>query len=411
MDNTNLKKAQDAIIKGNVPQIVMSLLSYALDLGASDIHIEPAEYSVRIRYRIDGVLQNITEYPGNIHLAVVSRIKIQSNLKIDEQRKPQDGRLQMYTEDRREIELRVSTLPTIHGEKICMRLQDKNKSIPAFEELGIQGNSLKRMRNMVKKPNGIALVTGPTGSGKTTTLYSALHQLNDSHINIMTIEDPVEYEMPGLNQSQVHSEIGFDFSSGLRSALRQDPDIIMVGEIRDQETIEIAIKAALTGHFVLSTIHTNSAVSTITRILDMGIMPFKITSSIRTIQAQRLVRKICSDCKEEYIPPDKIQEDIRKILLNCPEEGFQNSALENITLWRGKGCEICNHTGTRGRLGVYEVMIMDRDIEQVILDGGREGDIQDLCIEKGMVTLLQDGYIKALQGKTTLEEVIKVASE
>ncbi len=411
MNQTNLEKAQDAIIAGNSPQIVLSLLSHALDMGASDIHIEPSAATVRIRFRVDGVLREIIEYPANIHLAVVSRIKIQSGMKIDEQRKPQDGRLQMFTEDRREIELRVSTLPTIHGEKVCMRLQDKNRTIPMFDELGIRGNNLERMHGVVKNPNGINLVTGPTGSGKTTTLYSALYQLNSADVNIMTFEDPVEYEMLGLSQSQMHPDIGYDFASGLRTALRQDPDIIMVGEIRDQETIEIAIKAALTGHMVLSTIHTNSSIGTITRILDMGIQAFKITSTLRTVEAQRLVRKLCSECKEEYKPAESVLSEVRKSLKLTHDSGFDYSVLEkDFTLFRPKGCEKCNNLGYKGRMGVYEIMEMNREIEKMVLDGAMEAEIEDKCIEFGMITLAQDGYFKAIAGETSLEEVYKVAS-
>lgn len=411
MPQINLQKAQDAIIAGNSPQIVLSLLSYALDMGASDIHMEPSESTVRVRFRIDGVLSEIIEYPSNIHLAVVSRIKIQSNMKIDEQRKPQDGRLQMFTEDRREIELRVSSMPTIHGEKVCMRLQDKNRTIPMFDELGIMGNNLKRMRDVVKNPNGINLVTGPTGSGKTTTLYSTLYQLNKPDVNIMTFEDPVEYEMGGLSQSQVHPDIGYDFASGLRTALRQDPDIIMVGEIRDQETIEIAIKAALTGHMVLSTIHTNSSIATITRILDMGVQAFKITSTLRTVEAQRLVRKLCPHCKEEFDPSNAVRDEIRKNLKSTSDCEFDYKKLDSeFTLFRPKGCEKCGNMGYKGRMGVYEVMEVDRDIEKMVLEAASEADIEDKCIEKGMLTLLQDGYFKAMDGKTSLEEVYKVAS-
>lgn len=411
MNTQNLEKAQEAIIAGNSPQIVLSLLSYALDMGTSDVHIEPGASAVRIRFRIDGELQEIIEYPANIHAAVVSRIKIQSGMKIDEQRKPQDGRLQMFTEDRREIELRVSSLPTINGEKVCMRLQDKNKNIPDFETLGITGNNLDRMNSVIKHPNGINLVTGPTGSGKTTTLYSLLNQLNDESVNIMTFEDPVEYEMNGLSQSQVKPDIGYDFASGLRTALRQDPDIIMVGEIRDQETIEIAIKAALTGHMVLSTIHTNSSVGTITRILDMGIQPFKITSTLKTIEAQRLVRRLCPHCKEEYSPPENIRDEVREALKGTYDKNFDYKKLEgDFTLFRPKGCEKCNEMGYKGRLGLYEVMQMDRDIESMILEKAHEADIEDKCVEKGMLTLLHDGYMKAIAGFTSLEEIYKVAS-
>lgn len=410
MEKENIKKAREAIIAGNIPQIVMSLLSHALDMGASDIHIEPGETSVRIRYRVDGVLQQIIEYPSNIHLAVVSRLKILSNMKIDEQRKPQDGRLQMFTEDRREIELRVSSLPTIHGEKVVMRLQDKNRTIPDYKELGIRGNNLDRMEEMVKNPNGITLVTGPTGSGKTTTLYSTLYQLNGEDVNIMTIEDPVEYEMGGLAQSQVHPDIGYDFASGLRTALRQDPDIIMVGEIRDQETIEIAIKAALTGHMVLSTIHTNSAISTITRLLDMKVQAFKITSTLRYIEAQRLVRQLCKTCKEQFDPPQKLIEEVHAVLDKCKDRENTPELLSKFTLFRAKGCDLCNGSGYKGRMGVYEVMKMDREIEKMVLDGEREADIEDACIAKGMITLQQDGFMKALRGETTLEEVYKVST-
>lgn len=409
--NQNFQKAQDAIIAGDSPQIVLSILSYALDMGASDIHIEPGDVSVRIRFRIDGVLREIVEYPANIHGAVVSRIKIQSNLKIDEQRIPQDGRLQMFTEDRREIELRVSTLPTIHGEKVCMRLQDKNRTIPMFEELGIRGNNLAGMHEIIKNPNGITLVTGPTGSGKTTTLYSTLFQLNNSEVNIMTIEDPVEYEMAGLAQSQVHPDIGYDFNMGLRTALRQDPDIIMVGEIRDQETIEIAIKAALTGHMVLSTIHTNSSVSTITRILDMKVQAFKITATLRFIEAQRLVRRLCKYCKEEYDPGEKVRDDIRKILDKTHDCDFDYEMVKkNFTLQRPKGCEKCNEMGYKGRMGIYELLKIDRMIEKMVLDGAREPDIEDAAVKEGMITLLHDGLFKALAGDTSLEEVYKVAT-
>jgi type IV pilus assembly protein PilB len=383
----------------------------ALDMGASDIHIEPREFTVLIRFRVDGGLQEIIEYPSSIHTSVMSRMKILANLKIDEQRKPQDGRIQVTTEDRKKLELRVSTLPTLHGEKICMRLQDKNKTIPALENLGIRWKNYESMMDTIKNPNGITLVTGPTGSGKTTTLYASLNLLNKPDVNIMTIEDPVEYEMEGLSQSQVYPEIGYDFASGLRTALRQDPDIIMVGEIRDQETIEIAIKAALTGHMVISTIHTNSAAATITRILDMGVKPYKITSSLRTVEAQRLIRKICPHCKESYVPDEKIKQDLFTSLkhVRFQDIDFDTNLLKSPVLWKGKGCDKCSGKGYSGRMGVYEVMTMTREIEEMILSGALEAEIQDFAVEKqGMMTLIQDGYLKALMGETTLEEVLKV---
>ncbi len=413
MVKKNIKEnLTDAIIAGNTPQIVLYLLSLAFEMRTSDVHIEPGEKIVRVRFRIDGELREIIEYPQNIHIAIVSRIKIMSGMKIDETRMPQDGRMNTMTDDRKQIELRVSCLPVIHGEKVVMRLQDKNRTIPSLEELGMKGNNYKSMMHTIKSPNGIILVTGPTGSGKTTTLYSCMSLLNDVAVNIMTIEDPVEYEMAGLSQSQVKPDIGYDFAFGLRTALRQDPNIIMVGEIRDMETIEIAIKAALTGHMVLSTIHTNSAVSTITRILDMGVKAYKITSALRTIQAQRLLRRICPECKESYKPEEAVAKEIRGQLEKLhPNEEFDRNLLNNMTLYRGKGCEKCENMGTKGRIAVYEVMTMSREIEKLVLEGAREVDIEEIAIKQGMTTLIQDGYMKVLQGLITMEESYKIAND
>lgn len=400
---------QNAIIAGNIPQIVMYGISHALNMGASDIHIEPEEKTVRIRFRIDGVLRHVIEYPTNIHPAVISRIKIMSNLKIDEQRIPQDGRTQVTTEDNRNIDLRVSSLPTVNGEKIVMRLQDKTQSIPDLPELGLFGTTLEKMERFTKLPNGIILVTGPTGSGKTNTLYSTLARLNQIGVNIMTFEDPVEYQMDGLNQSQVHPEIEYDFAKGLRTALRQDPDIIMVGEIRDQETIEIAVRAALTGHLVLSTIHTNSAVGTLTRITDMGVKPFLITSSIRGIISQRLVRKVCEYCKEEHAAEAEIVEDIKKELEGVSEKDLDPKLLENVKLYKGKGCDKCNNLGYKGRTAVFEILEMDRDVAELVLKNSPDNLMEDKAKENGMLTLKQDGFIKALKGFTTLEEIYRIA--
>ncbi|MEI7510934.1 MAG: GspE/PulE family protein [Candidatus Peregrinibacteria bacterium] len=403
------EKLEKAIIEGNVPQIVMQLLTLALEMKVSDIHMEPRKYTVLNRFRVDGTLQEIIEYPSSVHSAVISRIKILSNMKIDEQRKPQDGRLQMMTESRQSIELRVSTLPTIHGEKVCMRLQDKNKSIPTFEQMGINGNNLRFLEKTIRSPNGIFMVSGPTGSGKTTTLYAALNILNKPTENIMTIEDPVEYEMEGLSQSQVQADIGYDFASGLRTALRQDPDIIMVGEIRDQETIEIAIKAALTGHMVLSTIHTNSAAATFTRVIDMGIKPYKVTAAMRTIEAQRLVKRLCKHCKEAYKPEGMVLEDLQKEMARIhPTHEFQRELLNDVTLYRAVGCDECQGKGYAGRCGVYEVMMLSREIEQLVLAGKSEHEIEDMAISQGMVTILQDSYIKAIMGDTSIDEVMKI---
>ena len=402
------KSLQDAIIAGNIPQIVMYTITLALVMTASDVHIEPEEKTIRIRLRIDGVLRHIVEYPVNIHPAVVSRVKIMSSLKIDEQRVPQDGRTQVTTEDGRNIDLRVSTLPTVNGEKIVMRLQDKTKSIPDLPALGLKGTALEVMEGFTKLPNGIILVTGPTGSGKTNTLYSVLHRLNQVGVNIMTFEDPVEYQMDGLNQSQVRPDIEYDFSVGLRTALRQDPDIIMVGEIRDQETIEIAIRAALTGHLVLSTIHTNSAVSTLTRITDMGVKPFLITSSIRGIISQRLVRRICEYCKEEYTPEAEVAEEIKKELAEISEKDLDPALLKAPKLYRGKGCEKCNNLGYKGRVAVFEILSMDREVGQLVLQNAPDSQLEDQAKKGGMISLKQDGFIKALQGITSLEEIFRI---
>jgi type IV pilus assembly protein PilB len=400
---------QNAIIAGNIPQIVMYGITLALQMNASDVHIEPEEKTVRLRLRIDGVLRHIVEYPRNIHPAIVSRVKIMSSLKIDEQRIPQDGRTQVTTEDGRNIDLRVSTLPTVNGEKIVMRLQDKTKTIPDLPELGLTGTSLEVMERFTKLPNGIILVTGPTGSGKTNTLYSVLHRLNQVGVNIMTFEDPVEYQMDGLNQSQVRPEIEYNFAKGLRTALRQDPDIIMVGEIRDEETIEIAIRAALTGHLVLSTIHTNSAVGTLTRITDMGVKPFLITSSIRGIISQRLVRRICEYCKESYKPDAETASEIKEELKTVSEKDLDPALLNDITLYRGKGCDKCNDLGYKGRTAVFEILEMGRNVANLVLEHAPDNKLEDQAKADGMISLKQDGYIKALQGVTSLEEVFRIA--
>lgn len=405
-----MSSLQNSVIAGNIPQIVLHMITYATNILASDIHIEPLEKFVRTRFRVDGVLRLIIEYPLNIHPAVVSRIKIMSGLKIDEQRVPQDGRLQIVTEDGKSLDLRVSTLPTVNGEKICMRIQDKSKKIPELTELGVQGENLNKMERFLKLPNGVVLVTGPTGSGKTNTLYSVLRRLNQVGVNIMTFEDPVEYQMDGLNQSQMKPEIHYDFASGLRTALRQDPNIIMVGEIRDQETIDIAIRAALTGHLVLSTIHTNSAVGTLTRITDMGVPGFMIASAIRGIIAQRLVRKVCTDCKEFYTPEAPIQTEIRKELEGVSEKHFDPKLLENIQLAHGKGCDKCGHLGTRGRLGVFEIMEMDRELGALLIKNAPDTTLMDQAQKSGMVTLKQDGFIKALRGEIPIEEVYRIVA-
>lgn len=410
MTSKTLQALQDAIIAGNIPQIVLYMIIYAIDSRSSDIHIEPEKNTVRIRYRIDGVLRPIVEYPLNIHPAVISRIKIMSNLKIDEQRVPQDGRCQVTTEDNREMDLRISTFPTVNGEKAVMRIQDEAKKIPTLEELGLEGSGLKRVMDGISQPNGIILTSGPTGSGKTTTLYACLMLLNKTEVNILTIEDPVEIQMDGLNQSQIHPDINYSFANGLRSALRQDPDIMMVGEIRDRETVDIAIESALTGHLVLSTIHTNSAVETITRIDNMDVPLFLMTSTIHTVIAQRLVRRVCPHCREKYLPDDDTLSLIRKALEGLPEnENIEPQLLHDLIFYRAKGCGECDNVGYRGRVGLFEVFSMVNELRRLILKRVPSMDIQDEARKTGMVTLEQSGIIKALRGETTLEEVYRVA--
>jgi len=411
-DNSKLQQLQDAILSGNIPQMVLSLISYALDLRSSDIHIEPEENRVRLRFRVDGVLRQIVEYPLNIHPAIVSRIKIMSNLKIDEQRMPQDGRCNVTTKDGREMDLRVSTLPTVRGEKVVMRIQDKSRKIPDLPELGLQGRALKDMEEALDLPNGVILTTGPTGSGKTTTMYSALMRLNTVEYNIMTIEDPVEIQLDGLNQSQVHHEINYTFANGLRTALRQDPDIIMVGEIRDRETIDIAIEASLTGHQVFSTIHTNSAVETLTRILNMGVPPYLLTSTIELIIAQRLVRKLCQACKAPVQPHPEVLALAKRALENIhSQDEIEPEKIQGLVFYDAKGCTECDGIGYRGRIGLYEIMRMNNEIRRLLVQGAPSIDIEKASIKNGMVSLEQIGIIKALKGETSLDEVYRVAKK
>jgi type II secretory ATPase GspE/PulE/Tfp pilus assembly ATPase PilB-like protein len=410
--NPKLKQLQDSILAANIPQLVMMSISLALDMRSSDIHMEPEENRVRVRFRIDGVLQQIVEYPTNLHPAVVSRIKIMSNLKIDEQRIPQDGRTEVTTKEGKDMDLRVSTMPTVSGEKVVMRIQDKSRKVLDLPDLGISGRALKNIEDALLSPNGIILNTGPTGSGKTTTLYSALIRLNQVGVNILTIEDPVEIQIDGLNQSQVHPSIEYTFASGMRSALRQDPDIIMVGEIRDKETANTAIEAALTGHLVLSTLHTNSSVETITRILNMGIAPYLLSSTLEIVIAQRLVRKICDHCKEEHQADAETVEGIKMVLEKADLEGeVDPTLLEGMKFYKGKGCEKCNNTGYHGRVGLYEVLRIDNEIRRAIFDQLSALEVQEIALKGGMLTLEQTGIIKALEGSTSLEEVYRVSKK
>ena len=411
-DNPKLELLQEAVLAGNIPQLVLNMISYAISIRSSDIHIEPHKNTVQVRYRVDGVLRRVVEYPLNIHPAVISRIKIMSNLKIDEQRIPQDGRCHVTTEDNREMDLRVSTLPTVNGEKIVMRIQDVSKKIPSLDQLGLDGSSLRLLHQGLDSPNGVILTSGPTGSGKTTTLYSSLQLLNKPEVNILTIEDPVEIQMDGLNQSQIRPEINYSFANGLRTALRQDPDIIMVGEIRDRETVDIAIEASLTGHLVLSTIHTNSAVETITRMDNMGTPLYLVTSTVNTIIAQRLIRRMCENCRQKVEVPPAVLAEIKKTLdLVENSEDLSTELRGKMEFYEAKGCEQCENIGYKGRLGIYEVLSMNNELRSLILQRASSVELHKAAMKNGMITLEQAGLIKALKGETSLQEVYRVAKK
>lgn len=399
-------------ISDNAPasRIVTSLLRRAVRDKASDIHIEPSEKEVEVRFRLDGVLKKKISMPLDIEPAVVSRIKILSNLKIDEQRLPQDGRFTINFENRK-IDFRVSTMPVANGEKIVMRVLDKMTGIISIEELGVRGSGLEILKESIKKSHGMTLVTGPTGSGKTTTLYALIDKLYSEGVNIVTLEDPIEYRMQGINQSQVNAEINYTFASGLRSIVRQDPDIIMIGEIRDKETAEMAVHAALTGHIVLSTLHTNDATGAAPRLIDMGVEPFLLTSALNVVVGQRLARKICPDCKEEIQVSEaekkKIEEEIEKM----PEKEKTEIKSKGLKFFHGKGCKNCSDMGYKGRVGLYEVLGINEIIKEMILNKKPSSEIQAEAVKAGMVTMLQDGILKVADGITTIEEVWRVTKD
>lgn len=380
-------------------RFVNSLITQGYKERASDIHIEPFENKLMIRYRIDGILYNVLNPPLKAHAGIVSRIKIMSQLNIAEKRLPQDGRLRVRIAGQ-DIDVRVSTLPTAFGERLVLRLLDKASSVLTLEEVGLKETQLHRVVNMINKSHGVFLVTGPTGSGKTTTLYSALTRLDRLEKNIITVEDPIEYQLSGVGQLQVNSKIDLTFANGLRSILRQDPDIVMVGEIRDQETAEIVIQSALTGHMVFSTLHTNDAAGALTRLVEMGVEPFLAASSIVGVMAQRLVRKICPFCREEVTPPPELLDELK-------DEGLP----ANPVFYSGRGCDHCMQIGYWGRTGIYELMEMDDDIRDLLLKNKDAASIRKLAKQKGMQPLRSAGLAKALQGETTLEEVLRVTQE
>ncbi len=402
-----------------VIRIVDTLLEYAIFEGASDIHIEPSEKEVLVRYRIDGILKDVMTLPKNAQQGIIARVKILANLKLDEHRLPQDGRFKIKTEQYK-VAFRVSIIPIFDGEKIVMRLLNESSQILTLEQLGFQKHAFNTVKANIDKPHGMILVTGPTGSGKTTTLYTVLNLLNTPKVNISTVEDPVEYRMPRINQSQINPKVGFTFAGGLRALLRQDPDIIMVGEIRDLETAEIAIHAAMTGHLVLSTLHTNSAVATLPRLQDMGIASFLISTTTNLIVAQRLVRKICNNCISSYnLTPESIKEleeryNIGSVLQTLTDEEIitsPNISIKELLFYRGKGCKQCNNSGYKGRIGIYEVLEITPDIQKLIMQKASTIEFTEATNKQKMLTLFEDGFIKAKNGITTIEEILRVTKE
>ncbi|HZN70000.1 MAG TPA: ATPase, T2SS/T4P/T4SS family [Tepidisphaeraceae bacterium] len=391
-DVTDLEKAGS---ESPVIRFVNYVIADALKQGASDIHIEPKEKALKVRYRIDGVLFESMNPPHAMHAAIVSRLKIMANLDISERRLPQDGRIRCVVNDRK-VDLRMSTLPVANGEKVVMRILDTRSINVKLDDLGFSENSLTIWKNQIDQPHGIILVTGPTGSGKTTTLYSSLRQMDGNNMNISTVEDPVEYHLGSANQVQVHAKIGMTFAAALRALLRQDPDVVMIGEIRDPETANIAVQAALTGHLVLSTLHTNDAPSSVTRLINIGVEPYLISAALNAVLAQRLVRKICKECKEEFQPTGEMQE-----FLIMQGFGTEKS-------FKGKGCDRCRRTGYSGRLGIYELLVMDDGLRDTVTSNPDVNNLRKLCRERGLVSLRQDGFEKVKKGLTTVDEILRV---
>ncbi|MFA6160062.1 MAG: GspE/PulE family protein [Parcubacteria group bacterium] len=410
-DLENIEKKSEVLKDAPVTKLVEVIIGHAIDGSASDIHIEPMDNDYRVRFRVDGILHVSLIMPKEIGPAVISRIKILANLKIDEKRKPQDGRFRTINEGK-EIDFRVSTLPVISGEKIVMRILDKDQGLSSIETLGLFGTALENVKKALEETYGMILFTGPTGSGKSTSLYALLKILNIDERNIITLEDPIEYNIEGLNQSQIKPEIGYTFASGLRTILRQDPNVIMVGEIRDSETAELAVHAALTGHLMFSTLHTNTAVGAIPRLIDMGIEPFLLASSLRIVVSQRLVRKICEKCKEEKKIPDSVRRAIEEEIKNIPEDELKKYGIDGkneIKFYHGKGCDNCNGTGLRGRLAIYEAVPINENIKNIITEKrGSEEIINKEREALGVITIKRDGIMKIVKGLTTIEEVDRV---
>jgi len=405
------KKVEEILKDAPVAKLVEVILAHAIEGNASDIHIEPLDSDYRVRFRVDGILRIGLMIPKEIGPAVISRIKIMSSLKIDEKRKPQDGRFRFNLRGS-QIDFRVSSLPVINGEKIVLRILDKEEGLVNIETLGLLGTAMENIRMAIRESFGMILITGPTGSGKSTTLYALLKILNKEERNIITLEDPIEYNLEGLNQSQVNPEIGYTFASGLRTILRQDPNIIMLGEVRDSETAELSVHAALTGHLMLSTLHTNTAIGAIARLIDMGIEPFLLSSSLRLVMAQRLVRRICDNCKEKKEIPEVIKNKILDEIKNISAEELKKYDLDiskGVEVYHGKGCEACNETGLKGRVAIYEVVPVSETIQNIIIEkSGNESLVEKERDRAGILSIKQDGLLKVLKGLTTIEEIERV---
>ena len=424
VEGKNAKAVATLVQDAPITRALNTILDYAAQSGASDIHIEPREKELKIRYRVDGILQETMTLPKSIEPALISRIKILSNLRIDEHRIPQDGQSQISSGGR-EIDLRIAISPVVWGEQVVIRLLDKSGTVLTLQSLGFRGRASRLIKEGIAKPHGMTLSTGPTGSGKSTTLYAVVQELKDVSINIVTLEDPVEYKMDGINQIQVNADVGLTFASGLRSILRQDPNVVLVGEIRDKETADLAVQAALTGHVVLSTIHTNSAAGVLPRLLDMGIEPFLIASTINTVVGQRLVRKLCGKCKVAEPSNEaetksiittiggvlpKTKEDSEKTKVDVGYDILPLADGKSYDIFRAKGCSACM-AGYKGRIGIYEVFSMTEDMEKLLLGHSTTSEVQNQAQKDGMLTMKQDGYFKVLNGLTTLEEVARVAAD
>lgn len=417
-DEDEEKKLSELAEDIPIVRVVDSILEHAISEGASDIHIEPAEKEVVVRYRIDGILRPVMTFPAAVASGITARVKILSNLKLDEHRLPQDGRFKIETPQYR-YAFRVSIIPVYDGEKIVMRLLKESGKALTLEQLGLRSKLRAQVERNIKKPHGLILVTGPTGSGKTTTLYSILGMLNTPEVNLATVEDPIEYRMPGVNQSQVNSRIDFTFAAGLRSLLRQDPDVIMVGEIRDEETAGIAVQAAMTGHLVLGTLHTNDAATALPRLTDMDVPPFLIAATTNIIVAQRLVRKICPNCVRSFKIPSHVLEqlrdqlDIDKIWEALQREGVvkEKQTIEETTFWKGSGCNECGDEGYKGRAGIYEVLEVTPAIADLINQKANSDDIEREAVKEGMLSMVEDGFVKAIKSVTTIEEILRVTKD